>query len=70
MVQDGADSSKGAKILNKRRKFLAWHDVKHIWWLARNAVKQSCKGNWGDAVEAIYLIRVHLKYDSNLKKEG
>ena len=55
--------------MNKQRNFIAFHDVKHIWWLAQNAMKQVCKGNWGEAAEAIYFIRIHLTHDSNLKKK-
>ena len=56
--------------MNKRRNFITLHDVKHIWWLARNAVKQFCKGNWNETAEAIYFIRIHLTHDSSLKKKG
>lgn len=39
-------------------------DVKHIMWLFRNGMKQLYKGNFSEAVEAYYWIRIHLKYKS------
>lgn len=53
----------------KRRRLLSRHDIRHIYWLAKNAAKQLLLGNVGEAKEAIYFIRVHLKYESEIKKE-
>ncbi|WP_251030089.1 hypothetical protein [Exiguobacterium sp. s181] len=55
--------------MRKRRRLLSRHDIRHIYWLAKNAAKQLLLGNVGEAKEAIYFIRVHLKYDSEIKKD-
>lgn len=40
-------------------------DWRHIFFLSRSATKNFFKGDFHEATDALYWIRVHLSYDSN-----
>jgi hypothetical protein len=40
------------------------HDRRHIGFLIRNMFVQFFKGDWAEAKDAAYWIRLHLTYDS------
>jgi hypothetical protein len=43
-------------------------DWKHVGWLFRNMIYQFCIGEWGEAKEAFYWIKIHCIYESNKRK--
>ena len=47
------------------------HDWKHVGFLLRNCIRQLFKGEFNEAIDALYWIKIHLSYDSKLvlKKE-
>jgi hypothetical protein len=56
--------TKGDVDMIKRILNFDAHDWRHIGFLARNMFVQILKGDWAEAKDATYWIRLHLTHDS------
>jgi hypothetical protein len=49
------------KIIEWHKEFLNW--IKHMLWLLKQALGNFILGNYKDAEEALYLLKIHLCYE-------
>ncbi|UYL12624.1 hypothetical protein DUT89_10035 [Bacillus subtilis] len=52
----------------KRIMSFKYDDWRHIFFLLKNVAKNFFKGDFHEASDALYWIRVHLSFDSNKVK--
>lgn len=43
-----------------------WRDTKHVLWLFGNFFKQLFKGDFAEAVDSLYWIKIHFEYEHRL----